>query len=87
VVARGNNSGDERLVAYFVPTEQPGPKANELRRFLKEKLPSYMIPHAFVALDAITLTDTRKVDRKALPEPGTSRPELVIPYVAPRTPT
>jgi amino acid adenylation domain-containing protein len=86
VVARGNNSGDERLVAYFVPREQPGAKASELRRFLKEKLPSYMIPHAFVALDAIPLTDTRKVDRKALPEPGTSRPELAIPYVAPRTP-
>ena len=87
VVARGNNSGDERLVAYFVPREQPGPKASELRRFLNEKLPSYMIPHAFVTLDAIPLTDTRKVDRKALPEPGTSRPELAIPYVAPRTPT
>jgi amino acid adenylation domain-containing protein len=86
VVARGNNSGDERLVAYLVPRVQPGPKVSELRRSLNEKLPSYMIPHTFVTLEAIPLTDTRKVDRKALPEPGTSRPELTIPYVAPRSP-
>jgi acyl-CoA synthetase (AMP-forming)/AMP-acid ligase II/acyl carrier protein len=86
VVARNNNSGDERLVAYLVPTVQPGPKVGELRRFLKERLPDYMTPHDFVTLKAIPLTDTRKVDRKALPEPGTSRPELTTPYVAPRTP-
>jgi len=86
VVARNNNSGDERLVAYLVPTVQPGPKVGELRRFLKEKLPDYMIPHDFVTLEAIPLTDTRKVDRKALPDPGTSRRELTTPYVAPRTP-
>jgi amino acid adenylation domain-containing protein len=86
VVARNNNSGDERLVAYLVPTVQPGPKVGELRRFLKEKLPDYMIPHDFVALEAIPLTDTRKVDRKALPDPGTSRRDLTTPYVAPRTP-
>jgi len=86
VVARNNSSGDERLVAYLVPTVQPGPKVGELRRFLNEKLPGYMIPHDFVTLEAIPLTDTRKVDRKALPDPGTSRPELTTPYVAPRTP-
>jgi amino acid adenylation domain-containing protein len=86
VVARNNNPGDERLVAYLVPTVQPGPKVGELRRFLNEKLPDYMIPHDFVTLEAIPLTDTRKVDRKALPDPGTSRPELTTPYVAPRTP-
>lgn len=86
VVARNNNSGDERLVAYLVPTVQPGPKVGELRRFLNEKLPDYMIPHDFVTLEAIPLTDTRKVDRKALPDPGTSRPELTTPYVAPKTP-
>jgi amino acid adenylation domain-containing protein len=87
VVARGNNSGDERLVAYLVPRLQPGPKVDELRRSLNETLPRYMIPHTFVTLEAIPLTDTRKVDRKALPEPGTSRPELTIPYVAPATAT
>lgn len=85
VVARNNNSGDERLVAYLVPTVQPGPKVGELRRFLNEKLPDYMIPHNFVTLEAIPLTDTRKVDRKALPNPGTSRPELTTPYAAPKT--
>ncbi|MGH7797111.1 MAG: AMP-binding protein [Candidatus Binatia bacterium] len=85
VVARNNNSGNERLLAYFVPSVQPGPKVNELRRSLNEKLPNYMIPQAFIALDAIPLTDTRKVDRQALPNPGTSRPELTTAYVAPRT--
>jgi len=86
VVARNNNSGDERLVAYLVPTVPPGPNVSALRRFLKEKLPDYMIPRAFVMLDAIPLTDTRKVDRKALPDPNTARPQLDTPYVAPRTP-
>ncbi len=83
VVVRGNNSGDERLAAYVVPTVQPGPKVGELRRCLNEKLPDYMIPHDFVTLEAIPLTDTHKVDRRALPDPGTSRPELTTPYVAP----
>jgi amino acid adenylation domain-containing protein len=86
VVARSSNSGEERLAAYCVPRVPPGPKAAELRSLLKKKLPGYMIPHDFVTIAAIPLTDTRKVDRKALPDPGTSRPELTTPYVAPGTP-
>lgn len=86
VVARNNNSGDERLVAYLVPTARPGPNVGELGPFLKEKLPDYMIPSAFVTLDSLPLTDTLKINRKALPDPGTSRPELATPYMAPRTP-
>ena len=86
VVARSNKSGEERLAAYLVPQVPPGPKAGELRRLLRKTLPGYMIPHDFVTIEAIPLTDTRKLDRKALPDPGTSRPELTTPYVAPGTP-
>jgi amino acid adenylation domain-containing protein len=87
VIAPGNNPGDERLVAYLVPRVKPGPNIGELRRYLNEKLPSYMIPERFVTLEAIPLTDTGKTNRRALPETDTARPTLVVPYVAPRTPT
>lgn len=87
VVARNNNSGDERLIAYYVPTLPPGPDVGELRAFLRASLPEYMIPGAFVTLDSIPLTVTRKIDRKALPDPVTSRPETGTPYAAPTTST
>jgi len=83
-VARENDLGDVRLVAYCVPTGKTTPNTGELRSLLREKLPDYMIPSAFVMLDAIPLTATRKVDRKALPTPSNLRPELDAPYVAPR---
>jgi amino acid adenylation domain-containing protein len=79
-----NNSGDERLVAYVVPKTAPGPNVSEIRRFLEEKLPDYMIPATFITLDALPLTDTLKVDRKALPKPNGLRPEIAVPYAAPR---
>lgn len=84
VAALNNNSGEERLVAYIVPKMAPGPNASEMRRFLEDKLPDYMIPTAFVALGALPLTDTLKVDRKALPEPSGLRPEIAASYAAPR---
>jgi amino acid adenylation domain-containing protein len=86
VTAVANNSGEERLVAYIVPKTARGPNASELRRFLEGKLPDYMIPATFIALDALPLTDTLKVDRKALPEPSGSRPEIAASYAAPRNP-
>jgi acyl carrier protein len=84
VMALNNNSGDERLVAYVVPKTAPGPNVSEMRRFLEHKLPDYMIPTTFIALDALPLTDTLKVDRKALPKPNGLRPEIAAPYTAPR---
>jgi amino acid adenylation domain-containing protein len=67
--AARESAGDLRLIAYIVPRERPAPKAEALRRALAEVLPDYMIPGAFVALDALPLTPNGKVDRAALPEP------------------
>jgi len=86
VVAREDHAGEQRLLAYLVPTGCFIPTVRELRSFLNERLPDYMIPSAIVILDTLPLTPNGKVDRRALPTPGGERPELETPFVAPRTP-
>ncbi|MFQ4162309.1 non-ribosomal peptide synthase/polyketide synthase [Scytonema millei] len=85
VIATQEMVGATRLVAYLVANQQPAPTISELRAFLKQKLPEYMVPSAFVVLDALPLTPNGKLDRKALPKPSW-QPELSNRFVAPRTP-
>ncbi|MEN6405045.1 MAG: amino acid adenylation domain-containing protein [Thermoguttaceae bacterium] len=88
VVARQRTAGDVHLVAYVVAHVEPGPDSVELRRFLSQRVPDYMIPTAFVPLTALPTTASGKIDRRSLPEPDwnqtatAARPE----YVAPNTP-
>ncbi len=82
VVAVAATEGDERLVGYVVPAGRLDP--SDLRRFARERLPDYMVPASFVVLDAIPLTPSGKVDRRALLAQAPPRPETAREYVAPR---
>jgi len=84
VTALEDVPGHKYLVAYIIPNRDSAVASSDLRSFLKEKLPDYMIPGAFVMLDALPLTPNGKVDRKALPTPDKARQELQAES-APRT--
>jgi amino acid adenylation domain-containing protein/non-ribosomal peptide synthase protein (TIGR01720 family) len=84
VVAREEEGGHKRLVAYVVGKSGQAPSVNELRDYLKERLPDYMVPSAYVMLGALPLTANGKVDRQRLPAPDQERAKA---YLAPRTPT
>src|SRR6185369_6692261 len=93
VVVRGENSADQRLVAYVVlengsAATSEAEVVQRLRGHLSQKLPEYMMPSAIVVLPELPLSANGKVDRRALPIPGaTTRTEPEDTYVAPRTPT
>jgi natural product biosynthesis luciferase-like monooxygenase protein len=82
LVAREDASGDARLIAYLVARTPLA--TGELRQFLKQKLPDYMIPSAFVTLDAMPLTPNGKINRRALPAPSMPG-ATAADYVAPQT--
>jgi amino acid adenylation domain-containing protein len=80
--------GQKRLVAYVVCDQsETALTTSALRKYLKERLPDYMIPASFTFQDQLPLNSSGKVDQKALPPPDRSRPEMEEGFVAPRTPT
>ena len=85
VVVRSDIENSQRLVAYIVLEAEQTLAIAELRRFLESKLPNYMVPQAFVMLEALPLTPNGKVDRKALPVPERIHPELEKAFIAPQT--
>jgi hypothetical protein len=87
VLLREDAPEKKRLVAYVVPGQDgTTPAVDELRGFLREKLPEYMVPSAIVVLEALPLTPNGKVDRRALPAPDPSGFRAENDYAAPRTP-
>jgi amino acid adenylation domain-containing protein len=83
VLVWDDTAGDKRLVAYIVPQPEITIIIDEIRQFLKAKLPDYMVPNAFVILEALPLTTNGKIDRRALPPPNL---DISDKYVAPSTP-
>jgi amino acid adenylation domain-containing protein len=87
VIALEDKGNEKRLGAYVVTAQDASRNISELRSHLKERLPEYMIPSAFVYVDALPLTSHGKIDRRALPAPDAERPALAEAFIAPRTPT
>lgn len=83
VVAHDTPCGGKRLTAYLVAQSGTAPTIGDLRAHLATTLPDYMIPGAFVFLDALPVNANGKIDRAALPLPPTSRPELATAFAAP----
>jgi acyl carrier protein len=85
VVEREVFNGDKSLVAYLVPREGHSLQASELRNYLRDKLPDYMIPSAYLMLTQMPLTPNGKLDRRALPAPESARQGSADADNAPRT--
>ncbi len=79
----GGQAGQTDLAAYLVPREATAPSVSDLRAWLGQRLPAYMIPRAFVVIEAMPLTPQGKIDRQVLPPPEETRPDLDTEFVAP----
>jgi amino acid adenylation domain-containing protein len=85
VTVREDTPGDKRLVAYIVVKAQKEFSTTELRQFLQDKLPDYMVPSAFVLLETLPLTPNGKIDRQVLPQPEEQLADLETSYIAPQS--
>lgn len=83
VVIKHDSSGDRRLVAYYVRQDGLSSNLSDMRSFLKERLPSYMVPSIFVRLDAMPLTSNGKVNKPGLPEPKIHDSHSDTDFIAP----
>ena len=84
-VVREGDGGEKKIVGYYVKMEGEAVGGGELRGYLKERLPEYMVPAVFVELEALPQTSSGKIDRKALPAPGRLQLEREKGFVAPST--
>ncbi|MEV7003225.1 amino acid adenylation domain-containing protein [Streptomyces sp. NPDC093982] len=84
VIVRGTDA-EGRLVAYVVAAASQRPTAAILRSYLSDVLPAHMLPSAYVLIDSLPLNVNGKLDRRALPDPPSTRPDLFQPYEEPRT--
>ena len=82
VIVREDSPGDQRLVAYIVPTQQ-APPVGEIRDYLRQRLPEYMVPNDMVILERMPLTPNGKIDRRQLPRPSQTATLQAAEYVAP----
>ena len=85
VVTTWADQGDKQLVAYIVPEAGATVQSQVLRQYLKQRLPSYMIPHLFMPIAALPMTVSGKLDRLALPKPDFNRAAVNASFVAPRS--
>lgn len=85
VISHEEQTGNKRLIAYVVPETESASSHTQLREFLQDKLPQYMLPSVFMQLKALPLLPNGKIDRQALPIPNTNKLELVETFVSPRT--
>jgi natural product biosynthesis luciferase-like monooxygenase protein len=87
VIVREDGPPDKQLVAYVVASAEAGApvESSELRSYLREQLPEYMLPSAFVFLEDLPLTPNGKLDRHSLPSPDLSRGALAADFLSPRT--
>src|SRR5262249_28771772 len=81
-----DETAQRRLVAYIVPNVGSTVAPGDLRRYLSDRLPEYLVPALYVALDALPLTSSGKLDRRALPAPSTMRSAPADSFVAPDGP-
>jgi acyl carrier protein len=84
VIAREDVPGKKRLVCYLIVRDGSSPTVSELRQFLKQKLPDYLVPSTFIILPQLPVLTNGKLDRRALPVPEGERPDLSVAYQAPR---